>query len=60
MKHTEFFDFEDLVKVGSKRKWVPMWLWLNVIFRFGLYEVWPISWFTYIKYERANNATEAR
>lgn len=45
----ERFDYNDLVKVGSKRKWVPTWLWLHVIFRFGLYKYSPISWLTYSK-----------
>ena len=36
-----------LVVLGSKREWVPMWLWLNVLFRLSLYEIWPISWLAY-------------
>jgi hypothetical protein len=38
-----------LVRVGSKREWVPMWLWMNFIFRFGIYEIWPFNWVTYKK-----------
>ncbi|MCU1299727.1 MAG: hypothetical protein JWQ87_11 [Candidatus Sulfotelmatobacter sp.] len=46
------FHCDDLIRLGSKRRWVPMWLWLHVIFRFGLYEYTPISWFTYKRAKR--------
>lgn len=40
-----------LVKLGSKRAWVPMWLWVNVIFRYELYLYSPISWLTYREFK---------
>jgi hypothetical protein len=47
MKNIATFDTDDLVLVGRKREWVPMWLWTNVIFRYKLWLVWPISYLTY-------------
>jgi len=45
----EAFRPDELVRLGSKRGWVPMGLWL-FLFYTTLYEVWPISW---LAYERA-------
>lgn len=46
-----YISTDRLVKLGSKRRWVPMWLWKNVIFRFGIYEteIWPFAWLVYKK-----------
>ena len=41
---------DQLVRLGSKREWVPMWLWFWVIFRYKIYEIWPFSRIFYIKY----------
>lgn len=38
---------DELVLVGSKRRWVPMWLWLRFIFPLSLYEIQPFGWLTY-------------
>jgi hypothetical protein len=47
-------DCGELTKLGSKREWVPMWLWLHIVFRFGLYEIQPFGWLTY-KVARSNS-----
>jgi hypothetical protein len=35
---------EDLRIVARKRKWVPAWLWINIIAFYKLYEIWPLGW----------------
>jgi hypothetical protein len=41
---------EDLERLGRKRDWVPMWIWLNLIFRFGVYEWKIIGRLFWVKY----------
>ena len=56
MKQSCLIHTSRLVATGRKRDWVPMWLWLNVIFRFGLYDGWPFSRIVYLKYPTAPTA----
>jgi len=49
MRREYVIDTDELVKLGSKREWVPMWLWVNLIFRFGLYEIWPLGYILWTK-----------
>ena len=47
-QHSETISTRNLVHIGSKRDWVPLWLWISeymhVIFRFDLYEIQPFGW----------------
>ena len=45
-----FISTDQLVRLGRKRKWVPMWLWFWVIFRYGIEDIWPIGKIFYVKY----------
>jgi hypothetical protein len=50
MKVKETISTYNLVALGCKRQWVPMWLWTGLLFRFGLYDGWPFSWMFYVRY----------
>ena len=43
-EHLQSFAADDLELVARKRDWVPMWFWINIVFRFELYDKQPERW----------------